>query len=84
VGRKPVFRFWKRLSKQKGINDHNPDKGTGTTDDVYWPKDLLPTDCPEARIMVWGYDTIITRGITAPANKGTIFSHARDLLYDLH
>ncbi|KAF7171952.1 hypothetical protein CNMCM5623_004227 [Aspergillus felis] len=59
-------------------------KGTGTTDDVYWPKDLLPTDCPEARIMVWGYDTIITRGITAPANKGTIFSHARDLLYDLH
>jgi hypothetical protein len=49
---------------------------------VYWPKDLLPTDCPNARILVWGYDTIVTRGF-APSNKSNIFAYARNLLYSL-
>jgi hypothetical protein len=33
------------------------------TDFVDWPRDLLPTDCPKARIMTWGYDTVVTKGI---------------------
>ena len=49
---------------------------------VYWPKDLLPADCPNARILVWGYDTVLTNGF-APVNKSNIFSHAKDLLYSL-
>ncbi len=23
---------------------------------AFWPSDLLPADCPDARIMTWGYD----------------------------
>lgn len=53
------------------------------TDFVHWPKDLLPTDCPNTRIMTWGYDTIVTKGIAAPTNKSNIFAHAKDLLYAL-
>jgi hypothetical protein len=53
------------------------------TDFVYWPRDLLPIDCPKARIMTWGYDTAVTKGIAAPTNKGNIFAHAKDLLYAL-
>jgi len=52
-------------------------------DFVYWPKHLLPIDCPKARIMTWGYDTVITKGIAAPTNKSNIFAHAKDLLYAL-
>lgn len=50
---------------------------------AYWPAELLPAECPKARIIAWGYDTIITRGPGASANKNGIFAHARDLLYSL-
>jgi hypothetical protein len=53
------------------------------TDFVYWPRDLLSIDCPKARIMTWGYDTVITKGIATPTNKSNIFAHAKDLLYAL-
>jgi hypothetical protein len=53
------------------------------TDFVYWPRDFLPTDCPKAKIMTWGYDTVVTKGFVAPTNKSTIFDHAKDLLYAL-
>ncbi|KAK4201945.1 hypothetical protein QBC40DRAFT_48381 [Triangularia verruculosa] len=51
-------------------------------DGIYWPKDLLPKDCPETRIMVWGYDTVVTRGFS-PVTKSDLFSHSRDLLYSI-
>lgn len=49
---------------------------------IHWPADLLPTDCPGVRILVWGYDSKVTKGYNA-ANKSNLFSHARDLLYGL-
>lgn len=59
---------------QKGAGDRSKD--------VYWPQDLLAEDLPMARIMVFGYNTYVTRGYQA-ANQANIFSHARDLLYGL-
>jgi hypothetical protein len=50
--------------------------------DVFWPRDLLKDDFPKARIITFGYNTNITRGYH-PAHQGNIFSHARDLLYEL-
>ncbi|KAK6088470.1 ankyrin repeat-containing protein [Seiridium cupressi] len=49
---------------------------------VYWPHDLLPSDCLDARIQVWGYDSVVTKGYAA-ANKSNLFGHAKDLLYSL-
>jgi hypothetical protein len=51
--------------------------------EIYWPTDLLPVQCPQARIMVWGYDTMVTRGYGQAANKSGIFTHAQNLLYSL-
>lgn len=48
----------------------------------HWPRDFLPRDCPQSRIMVWGYDSRITKGY-APSNKNNIFAHAKDLLHSL-
>jgi pimeloyl-ACP methyl ester carboxylesterase len=33
--------------------------------------------------MVWGYDTMVTRGPAQAANKSGIFTHGRDLLFAL-
>ena len=49
---------------------------------VFWPGDLLPKDCPRARIMVYGYDTKISN-LTGGANQSSVFSHGRDLLFAL-
>lgn len=59
-------------------------KGEGDSQgkDVFWPRDLLKDDFPTARIMTFGYNTNITQGYHA-TNQSNIFSHARDLLYEL-
>lgn len=50
---------------------------------VYWPGDLLPSECPQARILAWGYDTVVTKKFSAPTNKNSLLSHAKDLLFAL-
>ena len=50
---------------------------------VFWPSDLLPEDCPNARIITWGYNSAITRFFDGAVNQGSIFAHAKDLLFDL-
>ena len=35
--------------------------GTWATSKVFWPKDLLPQDIPDARILTFGYDALVQR-----------------------
>ncbi|KAH8895480.1 hypothetical protein GQ53DRAFT_820309 [Thozetella sp. PMI_491] len=61
--------------------DTLPDEDTSL---VFWPRDLLPLQCPEARILVVGYDTIIAKHQFAGAvNKNSIFAHSKNLVNDL-
>ena len=50
---------------------------------VFWPFDLLRGDCPNARIITWGYNSVITRFFDGAVNQGNIFAHAKDLLFAL-
>lgn len=50
--------------------------------DVFWPEDLLKEDISNARIMTFGYNTVVQKG-TQAVNQGNLFSHAKNLLYDL-
>ncbi|KAL9110216.1 MAG: hypothetical protein Q9227_005277 [Pyrenula ochraceoflavens] len=45
---------------------------------TFWPLDLLPRDCPYARIMTFGYDSVVTRGLKA-VNQNDLFAHAQSL-----
>ncbi|KAK4661288.1 uncharacterized protein QC763_703660 [Podospora pseudopauciseta] len=66
------------------VGNAGPSVTPSSVDDgVYWPGDLLPPDCPNARIMVWGYDTVISKGY-APTDKSSLFGHAKNLLYALN
>lgn len=66
------------------VGNVGPSVASSSVDDgVYWPGDLLPPDCPNARIMVWGYDTVISKGY-APTDKSSLFGHAKNLLYALN
>ncbi|KAK8074555.1 hypothetical protein PG997_009218 [Apiospora hydei] len=49
---------------------------------VFWPQDLLPEEVPQARIMTWGYDSMVVKPFS-PTNKVTLFGHAKNLMFTL-
>lgn len=49
----------------------------------FWPRDSVPQRCPDARVLTWGYDTHVTRFFGGASCKGTVLSHAKDLLFSL-
>lgn len=46
-----------------------------------WPKTLLPSKLPQARILTYGYDAYVTRKSVASSNR--LIDHATNLLSDL-
>ena len=50
--------------------------------EVFWPRDLLPRELPDCRVLSWGYDVDIDHALSS-ASTATVFQHATDLLSDL-
>lgn len=71
------------VSSRNTANVSNSAAGAMHGGGMFWPADLLPQACPRARILVYGYDTKITKYGAAPTNKNSIYSHAKDLLFAL-
>ncbi|KAF2139899.1 uncharacterized protein K452DRAFT_335834 [Aplosporella prunicola CBS 121167] len=69
-------------SEDEVASDYETDKGHYQRP-IFWPADLLPNDCPKARIITWGYDSKITNHFMDQTNKNNIFSHGKDLLFAL-
>ncbi|RGP79315.1 tetratricopeptide-like helical domain [Fusarium longipes] len=63
-----------------GLNGHR--EKTWTSDNgVYWLRDFLPTDVPNARIFSWGYDAN-THAVSGTSSM-FLYDHARSLVADL-
>ncbi|KAK1827847.1 hypothetical protein QBC39DRAFT_360663 [Podospora conica] len=54
-----------------------------TASDVYWPRDLLPSTVPHARVLTYGYDTHIRHRAGSNINKDTLYDIAGNLLVAL-
>ena len=68
----------------KSVSTDVEDSGQSTESgggSVFWPRDLLPRDCPECRVMTWGYNSHVSRFFGGPANQNSFLDHAKDLLY---
>lgn len=50
---------------------------------TYWPLDLLPTSCPNVRVMTWGFETLRDHDRLV-LDQDDLFFHARRLLDDLN
>lgn len=99
LARLGVSRKGKDKSKGKGSGDNHEYFHTATASDhssqepnvsttpeqssIYWPTDLLPAQCPGARVLVYGYESKITRGLLRATNKTGIFALGQDFLYNL-
>ncbi|KAK4074996.1 uncharacterized protein Triagg1_4660 [Trichoderma aggressivum f. europaeum] len=65
-------------SKSQDTTKRNPKAS------IFWPRDLLPSDCPKARIIVLGYDTVIVKlPSSGRTNQNNIFTHGKDILNEL-
>jgi hypothetical protein len=51
---------------------------------VFWPRDLLPNDIPDARIYTYGYDADVIGMSSSKGKSGTTFTNlAQNMLMDL-
>ncbi|KAK4169755.1 hypothetical protein QBC43DRAFT_340361 [Cladorrhinum sp. PSN259] len=73
------YRTWTHTNVPKTLGgDHD-----GQPSPVFWPRDLLPADLPNSRILVYGYDIKVTELVTSNPLKSHIFSDSQDLLFAL-
>lgn len=62
-----------------GLNGHPITSWSNPVTKAFWPKDFLPLDIPEARVMTYGYNADAAFGNTT----ADIVDHAKDLLGSL-
>ena len=46
----------------------------------FWPEDILAHDFDDVRILTFGYDSKVTKGVMAPSSKNGIFQHGNSFL----
>lgn len=69
-----------KSSSRLKLTDFEPDPRTRS--EVYWPLDLLPSSCPTARILTWGYHSLVVD--KKPLRlQNDVFAHAGELLLEL-
>ncbi|KAG7106194.1 Ankyrin repeat domain-containing protein 50 like [Verticillium longisporum] len=69
-----------RSSRFQGILDSL--KGR-PKNNVCWPRDLLPTILPDARVLTYGYDTRISHPFGPQRSQSGVYAIARDFLFEL-
>ncbi|CAH0015920.1 unnamed protein product, partial [Clonostachys rhizophaga] len=62
---------------------HRQGSQNGELSCVFWPRDLLPSGCPKARVLVFGYDSKVTKYTSGATNQNSVHSHSKDLLFAL-
>jgi len=68
------------MFRRKVQSTGSDDTDDSNTEKVFWPHDLLPTDCMNARILTYGYDSHVSHFFKGPANQNNINAHGRSLL----
>lgn len=46
---------------------------------IFWPKDYLTQDIPQARVWTYGYNADVIGGLFQANNKNSVSQHGRDL-----
>lgn len=55
------------------------DQDTG----LFWPEQFLPKVVPNARILTYGYDADLIRGMFQASSKNSILKHGNDMMMKL-
>ncbi|CAH0047143.1 unnamed protein product [Clonostachys solani] len=92
VRKNPIRRAISRIGRSSSKSSPKPasQPGSSKADDtekileaLFWPAELLPLECPNSRILMYGYDSKITKYTSGATNKSSLLSHSKDLLFSL-
>jgi hypothetical protein len=79
---KPKNRLSRLFARKSHAEDHSDEpacSATGTPP-LFWPHELLSKDCPNARVLTYGYDSQISNFFKGPANQSGILAHGVSLM----
>lgn len=62
-----------------GVNGGNVSTWTMKSESMYWPRDLLPKDIPDARILSFGYEAKLV-DFWAKVSQNSLGQHADNLI----
>ncbi|KAH6850652.1 hypothetical protein B0I37DRAFT_118665 [Chaetomium sp. MPI-CAGE-AT-0009] len=70
------------FARKRHTQDQLGEPATGTTGTrpVFWPHELLAKDCPNTRVLTYGYDSHISHFFKGPANQSGILAHGIALM----
>lgn len=81
------FLAFHRKPRESGGNAPEPTLEAQTIgnykEGTYWPRDLLPRDFPNARVLTYGYDSHVSHFFRDTASQNNIITLGRDLLHNL-
>ncbi|KAL9123952.1 MAG: hypothetical protein Q9217_006671 [Psora testacea] len=76
--RQHIRSFFK--SSTSPSESYSTQKGTSSQQQqVFWPKDYLTKDIPQARVWTYGYNADVISGLFQANNKNSVSGHGRDL-----
>jgi hypothetical protein len=84
-------RWRSSLKRRLGVAFRNQDQGlnaesnsnTVSSQQVFWPQDLLPESFPNLRVFTYGYDSHVTHWFKGPAMQLDILDYGESLLTGL-
>jgi len=65
-----------------GLTGGRESTWTEKKSEIFWPKDLLPHEIPNARIMAFGYDADVVKALSI-ASSNTVQNHGQAMVHDL-
>ncbi|KAI0144132.1 hypothetical protein F4776DRAFT_661226 [Hypoxylon sp. NC0597] len=65
--------------KEAISSDDSESRGEAPRGQVFWPRDFLVRDLPDARIWTYGYNADVIGGLFQSNNQNSISQHGRDL-----
>ncbi|KAI1822513.1 hypothetical protein F4861DRAFT_385871 [Xylaria intraflava] len=66
-----------------GENNNDSTRGSSTEHKVFWPRDYLLEDMPEAEVWTYGYNADVVEALFKANNRNSISQHAQDLYVKL-
>ncbi|RYP52458.1 hypothetical protein DL768_002381 [Monosporascus sp. mg162] len=76
--------FDSKRAASTASNDSDKDIGTSVPKHkVFWPRDFLTEDIPEATVWTYGYNADVIGGLFAANNQNSVSQHGRDLAVKL-
>ena len=79
--RRDRFKTIFRSHSDSSIPPSPTDKAT--TGDVFWPRDYLPEDLPEADVYTYGYNVDVIGGLFQAKSPKSVSQHGRDLAHGI-